>query len=149
MAGTLNPTFSGNCLNRPFQITYPKAHTADIQPSGRLSLILSSKGPLLLVIPDEDDLSLSYALRLAHDLDTFHKLDVEILTDTEANSLLEDGSLGPSNIVIFDGVKKTSFGRQLLGSAKHPLVPPRAYGGGSRGNGTCSFQKQRARDRRW
>ena len=91
-------------------------------------------------------MSLSYALRLAHDLDTFHKLDVEILTDTEANGFLEDGSLGPSNIVIFDGTKKTSFGRQFLGNAQHPLVPLRAYGGGNRGNGTCSFQKQRARD---
>lgn len=89
------------------------------------------------MIPDEDDLSLSYALRLAHDLDTFHKLDVEILTDTEVSNLLEDGSLGPSNIVVFDGAKKTSFGRRLLGGAKHPFVPPRAYGSGNRGNGMC------------
>lgn len=141
MEGTSNPTFSGSCLNSPFQTTYPGDHAADIQPSGRLSLVLSSKGPLLFVIPDEDDPSLSHALRLAHDLDTFHKLDAEILTDTEANSLLEGRSLGPSNIVIFDGVKKTSFGRRLLGGAKHPLVPSRAYGSGNRGNGACPFQK--------
>ena len=125
---------SSSHLSRSSQVTYPKDHVADIQPSGRLSLILSSRGPLLFVIPD-DDLSLSYALRLAHDLDTFHKLDVEILTDTEANGLLDDGSLGPLNIVVFDGVKKTSFGRQLLGGFKHPLLPPRAYRSGGISNG--------------
>ena len=88
------------------------------------------------MIPDGDGLSLSYALRLAHDLDTFHKLDVEILTDAEASGLLEDGSLGSSNIVIFDGPKKTSFGRRLLGGSKHPLLPPRVYRSEVRGNGT-------------
>lgn len=133
-------------LNHPFQITYPRDHVADIQPSGRLSLILSSKGPLLFVIPDEDDLSLSYALRLAHDLDIFHKLDAEILTDTEASGLLEDGSLGSSNIVVFDGAKKTSFGRRLLGGSRHPLLPPRVYRSEIRSSGTCPFGKQQVGD---
>jgi hypothetical protein len=87
------------------------------------------------VIPDEDDLSLSYALRLAHDLDTFHKLDVEILTDTEAGGLLEGGSLGPSNVVIFDGPKKTSLGRRLLGDSKHPPLPTRVYRSDAKSNG--------------
>ena len=119
-----------------FQITYPEDHVADIQPSGRLSLILSSKGPLLFVIPDEDDLSLSYALRLAHDLDTYHKLDVGILTDTEASGLLEDGSLGPSNVVIFDGPKKTSFGQKLLGGSEHTPLSSRVYNNGGESNGT-------------
>ena len=146
MDGAFNSTLFSCHLNRPFQITYPEDHAADIQPSGRLSLILSSKGPLLFVIPDEDDLSLSYALRLAHDLDTFHKLDVEISTDTEASGLLEDGSLGPSNIVVFDGVKKTSFGRRLLGGSKHPLLSPRVYRSGGRSNGMCPFEKQQAGD---
>lgn len=79
------------------------------------------------MIPDEDDLSFSYALRLAHDLDTFHKLDVEILADTEVSRLLEGGSLGPSNIIIFDGPKKTSLGRRLLGGSGHPPLPTRVY----------------------
>jgi len=144
--GTLDLMPSSPHLSRSSQITYPEDHVADIQPSGRLSLILSSKGRLLFVVPDDDDLSLSYALRLAHDLDTFHKLDVEISMDTEANGLLDDGSLGPLNIVVFDGVKKTSFGRRLLGGSKHPLLPPRAYRRGSRSNGMCPFGKQQARD---
>ncbi|KAF9651433.1 hypothetical protein BDM02DRAFT_3091108 [Thelephora ganbajun] len=118
-----------------WRTTFPEDRTADIQPSGRLSLILSSKGPLLFVIPNEDNLSLSHALRLAHDLDTFHKLDVEILTDAEASGLLEGGTLGPSNVVIFDGPKKTSFGRRLLGDSKHPLLPPRVYRSRVKSNG--------------
>lgn len=146
MESTLNSTLLICHLNRPFQITYPENHVTDIQPSGRLSLILSSKGPLLFVIPDEDDLSLSYALRLAHDLDTFHKLDVEILTDVEASGLLEAGSLGPQNIVVFDGVKKTTFGRRFLGGSKHPPLPPNVRRSGSRSNGMYPFRKQQARD---
>ena len=142
----MNTALSSCLLNASFQVTYPEDHVADIQPSGRLSLILSSKGPLLFVIPEEDDLSLSCALRLAHDLDTFHKLDVEILTDIEASRLLEDGSLGPSNIVIFDGPKKTSFGRRLLGGSRHPFLPSRMYRRGVKNDGTCPLGRQRPRD---
>lgn len=129
-------------LNRSFQATYPEDQVPDIQPSGRLSLILSSKAPLLFVIADEDVLSLSYALRLAHDLDTFHKLDVEILTDAEACGLLEGGLLGPSNIVIFDGPKKTSLGQRLLEGSRHPLFPPRVYRRRVETNGACPTTEQ-------
>ena len=129
-------------LNRPRQATYPEDNVPDIQPSGRLSLILSSKGPLLFVIPDEDDLSLSYALRLAHDLDTFHKLDVDILTDAEASNLLESKSLGPSNIVVFDGPKKTSFGRRLLEGSKLPLFPLRVHRGGAKSKGAYPVRER-------
>ena len=87
------------------------------------------------MIPDEDDLSLSYALRLAHDLDTFHKLDVEILTDTEVGGLLEGGSLGPSNMVVFDGPKKTSLGRRLLGGSELPPLPTCVYQSEMKSNG--------------
>ena len=123
-------------LNRPSQTTYPEDRAPDIQASGRLSLILSSRTPLLFVIPDEDDLALSYALRLAHDLDTFHKLDAEVLTDAEACGLLESESLGSSNMVILDGPKKTSFGRRLLKGPNHPLFPPRVCRSRVKSNGT-------------
>ena len=98
------------------------------------------------MIPDEDDLSLSYALRLVHDLDTFHKLDAEILTDTEASGILESDSLGPSNIVILDGPKKTSFGRRLLKRPNHPLFPPRVYGSRVKSNGTSRVREDPAGD---
>lgn len=87
------------------------------------------------MISDEDDLSLSYALRLAHDLDTFHKLDVEILTDTEAGRLLEGGSLGQSNVVIFDGPKKTSLARRLLGGSDHSHLPAGVHRSEVKSNG--------------
>ncbi|KAF9792100.1 hypothetical protein BJ322DRAFT_1027120 [Thelephora terrestris] len=124
-----------------WKISYPEDHVADIQPSGRLSLILSSKGTLLFVVPDEDDLSLSHALRLAHDLDVYHKLDVDILTDTEAGGLLDGESLGPSNVVIFDGPKKTSFGRRILGNSKHSPLPSHAYRSGAKSNGSIFLYK--------
>lgn len=124
------------------QVTYPEDHLADVQPSGRLSLILLSRGPLLFVIPDEDGLSLSYALRLAHDLDTYHKLDVEILTDTEAIRLLEGGLLGPSNVVIFDGRNKTTLGRRLLGGPGHSPLPIRVCQNGAKSNGTSSVPQE-------
>ena len=136
MEGGLCSAFFKYSLNHSFQITYPEDRIPDIQPSGRLSLILSSETPLLFVVADEDALSLSYALRLAHDLDTFHKLDVDILTDSEASGLLEGGSLGPSNIVVFDGPKKTSLGRRLLEGSRQPLFPPRVYRSGAESNGT-------------
>lgn len=98
------------------------------------------------MIPDEDDLSLSYALRLAHDLDTFHKLDAEVLTDAEVSGLLESESLGPSNIVILDGPKKTSFGRRLLEGTNHPLFPPRVYRSRVKSNGASSVRKDPAGD---
>ena len=90
------------------------------------------------MIPDEDEISLSYALRLAHDLDTFHKLDVEILADSEAVGLLDRGLLGASNIVIFDGPTKTTMGERLLGGPERTPLPARAYRRGSKSNGTVS-----------
>ena len=91
------------------------------------------------MIPDEDNLSMSYALRLAHDLDTFHKLDVEILTDSEASGLLESGSLGPSNIVVLDGPKETSFGRRFFEGSRYPLFPSRVYRNGVKSDGACQI----------
>jgi len=98
------------------------------------------------VIPDEDDLSLSYALRLAHDLDTFHKLDAEVLTDAEASGLLESESLGPSNIVVLDGPKKTSFGRRLLKGPHYPLFPLRLYRSRAKSNGASPVREDPAGD---
>lgn len=73
---------------------------------------------MILVIPTPTvhvpNLELSYALRISHDLDIYHKLDSEIIYDTEAVQRYQDGTLGLGNIVILDGPQKTSFGRWLL-----------------------------------
>lgn len=59
-------------------------------------------------------LELSYALRISHDLDIYHKLDCEIIHDTEAIQRHQHGTLGVGNIVILDGPQKTLFGQWLL-----------------------------------
>jgi hypothetical protein len=98
---------------------------ADIQPSGRLSLILSSAAPILLVIPQSSDSSsniqLLYALRISHDLNVYYKLETEIIFDSDAMHRYEEGTLGSANIVVIDGPQKTSFGKWLLLQNKSDL----------------------------
>ena len=108
------PSYS--CL---FKAILPADISPDIQPSGRLSLILNSDAPLSLVIPASTNnpfpnTELSYALRISHDLLTYHKLDAEIINDDEAMRRYQTGNFGTGNIVIMDGPNKTSFGRWLL-----------------------------------
>lgn len=84
-----------------------------IQPSGRLAVILTSPAPLTIVYEAESTSSLSAALRLAAALDGYHKLDTEVIGDTEATRKLGDGSLGSGNLVVLtDG--KGNFAESLL-----------------------------------
>ncbi|KAF5373151.1 hypothetical protein D9758_001792 [Tetrapyrgos nigripes] len=54
------------------------------QLSGRMQTILASKGPIALVIPDvSHDQELSVALRIAHDLHTYHRIDSAIIQSSE------------------------------------------------------------------
>jgi hypothetical protein len=108
------PSYS--CLSKAI---LPADISPDIQPSGRLSLILNSDAPLSFVIPastnnPSPNTELSYALRISHDLLTYHKLDAEIINDDEAMRRYQTGNFGTGNIVIMDGPNKTSFGRWLL-----------------------------------
>jgi hypothetical protein len=97
-----------------------------------MSMILQSPGPIQLVIPDKDDeVSLYAAIRLAHSLDIYHKLDVNIMNAREASSLLENGSLGLSNIVVLGG-KNSSFLKSILALAATPFC---FYDGGLTLNG--------------
>ena len=86
----------------------------DIQPSGRVLNILSSTAPLILVVPSiTSSPTLSAALQIAHDLDTYHKLDSEIIDGSEALKRLETGKLGHGNLVLF-GSGDNSFMTYLL-----------------------------------
>ncbi|KAF7983084.1 hypothetical protein HWV62_24005 [Athelia sp. TMB] len=77
-----------------------KGHKA-VQLSGRMQEILSTSAPLVLVISDEPSShTLSLALRIAHDLNKYHKLDSEILRGSEALALAEANRLGRGNIVV-------------------------------------------------
>lgn len=90
-------------------------HTADVlySPAGRMSKILSSSGPLTVVIPHKTVDIAHTALRLAHDLDVYHKLDAEIIDAHEAQDRLDKGTLGQGNLVIIGGAANV-FTHRLL-----------------------------------
>lgn len=116
---TINLIRFNKNLERKWVAILPADISPDIQPSGRLSLILNSDAPLSFVIPastnnPSPNTELSYALRISHDLLTYHKLDAEIINDDEAMRRYQTGNFGTGNIVIMDGPNKTSFGRWLL-----------------------------------
>ncbi|PCH38714.1 hypothetical protein WOLCODRAFT_97559 [Wolfiporia cocos MD-104 SS10] len=95
--------------------------TPNIQNTGRLSNILNSVAPLLIVIPDNStDRMLSVAGRIAHNLDIYHKLDAEIIFADEALRRLQTGSLGRGNIVAFGDVDN-SFTRHILVDSRTPF----------------------------
>jgi len=67
------------------------------QPYGRAQSILSANGNIDIVIPSlNHSLELSIALRIAHSLLTFHLLDAQILSASEA----EKGQAGGGNMVV-------------------------------------------------
>lgn len=84
-------------------------------------MILQSPGPIQFVVSDDDDgLSLRAAIRLAHSLDVYHKLDVSIVEAHEAVSLLATGTLGSGNIVIVGG-RNNTFLKSMLPAASTPF----------------------------
>jgi len=69
-----------------------------LQSSGRMQTILSSKTPLALVIPDEShSQELSIALRIAHDLHLYHRLDCAIIQSSE---VFTSDTLDGGNVVV-------------------------------------------------
>lgn len=75
-----------------------------MQLSGRSSTILLSPQPIVVVIPHKKDVSAQHAaLRIAHDLEMYHRLDVEIIDAQEAMSRLELNSNRDSNIITIGG----------------------------------------------
>lgn len=76
-----------------------------MQSSGRMQLILESAAPLILVIPDENRIQeLSAALRIAHDLHKFHRIDSEIVLSSEASKRIHDNTMSQGNLVIVGDV---------------------------------------------
>ncbi|KAF8636685.1 hypothetical protein AX17_003490 [Amanita inopinata Kibby_2008] len=87
-------------LDKTWKVTVRMA-SADIQPSGRLQLILSSTGPITIVVPrTSNSHELRVALRIAHDLHLFHKLDSDILDENEALRRFEATAFPAGNIVV-------------------------------------------------
>jgi hypothetical protein len=79
-------------------------------PSGRLQAILNTAGTFTIIIPDSShDAELSVALRLAHDLSSYHKLDAQIMEASAA----EGQGLGDGNIVYIASTMSTAIKRIL------------------------------------
>lgn len=75
-----------------------------------MQAILTSAAPLLIVIPDHGAFNeQSIATRIAHDLSTYHKLDAEIMTASQALKDIKNQSISQGNIVV-------------IGDAGTPLV---------------------------
>ncbi|THH31747.1 hypothetical protein EUX98_g2437 [Antrodiella citrinella] len=90
-------------------------------PTGRLSNILTTLGSINIVIPDAPTPSaLSVAKRIAHDLNLYHKLDTDVLYASEASARLQQGSLGPGNVVVVGG-STNSLAKALLLQHKTPF----------------------------
>lgn len=92
----------------------------DVTPS-RMQDILTSPGPIIFVVPDVmPSRELSVALRIAHDLNLYHRLDAEIILESKALSLLEGERLPCSNLV-FIGTPASSFAWMVLDSQQTPF----------------------------
>ncbi|KAG5718671.1 3',5'-cyclic-nucleotide phosphodiesterase [Termitomyces sp. T112] len=90
-------------------------------PPARLQSILSSNGPISFIISnDTNSRELSIALRLAHDLQIFHRLDSGILRESEVQVHLQDGRL-PSGNLVFIGKQSSAFPRTLLSEKRTPF----------------------------
>jgi hypothetical protein len=92
-----------------------KMTPAPIQPSGRFQLVLSSSAPILLVVPDASSSSheTSIAVRIAHDLHKYHRIDTELITSAEALHRATNDTLDMGNLVIV-GNARDVFTRWLL-----------------------------------
>ncbi|KAI0646781.1 hypothetical protein C8Q79DRAFT_907130 [Trametes meyenii] len=92
----------------------PYAHSAISQtsPSGRIANVLSSIGPLTIVVPTQGpSTELSAALRLAHNLNVYYRLDADIINDEEALDTFGEASFGLGNVIVV-GLGK--FARSVL-----------------------------------
>lgn len=101
-----------------------------------MSNILNTKEPITLIIPDKPpSRTFHAALRIAHDLNLYHKLDAQIIDDAEATQRLESGTLSEGNIVVLGNLqgqfsqntlhqKKTAFEMQnnILYLRRRPII---------------------------
>lgn len=88
-----------------------KVDPVEYQASGRMQAVLATAAPFVLVVPDHvPPHELSITLRIAHDLNKFHKIDSEIIRTSEVWQRCKDGSLGRGNVVIVGG-GQTAFNR--------------------------------------
>ncbi|KAI0637266.1 hypothetical protein C8Q77DRAFT_1051392 [Trametes polyzona] len=91
-------------------------------PHGRIASVLNTDGPLTLVIPKrQQSPELSAALRIAHNLNVYHKLNAEIIDAEEALQRLDTSSLGPGNVVVLDQGSPNTFAKRILAQGRMPF----------------------------
>lgn len=91
-------------------------------PTGRISNVLSSTGPITIVVPSRSPSpELSAALRIAHNLNVYHKLDTVIVDDHEAALAVRDGSLASGNFVVLSQGKLGGFAASLVSKSATPF----------------------------
>ncbi|KDQ60583.1 hypothetical protein JAAARDRAFT_76873 [Jaapia argillacea MUCL 33604] len=96
--------------NRTWMLDRSNDASLRLQASGRFSAIFTSNASLVLVVPSStlESRALSVALRVAHDLALFHKLDVDILSDSEIMEKVRGDALGGGNVIVI-GQPGTAF----------------------------------------
>lgn len=89
-----------------------------MHPPSRIQTILTSAAPINLLAANEMIAeNLSVALRIAHDLHLYHKLDSEIVTESVALHRSQHGSWTAGNIV-FIGTASSPFAKLVLQEGK-------------------------------
>lgn len=102
-------------------IVRQKAHIQASVPPGRVQNIFDTAAPLAIIIPAETTIQaryLSAGRRIAHNIDTYLKLDSEIILDTAALDLLNKNENLESlrgNLIILGG-HENALSRCLLGT---------------------------------
>ena len=102
---------------------YPLFDVKTTTPTGRILNVLNSTGPFTIVVPSRSpSAELSAALRIAHNLNVYHKLDAEVITEGEAAVRLRDGSLASGNLVVLGSGDLGAFATSILKEAKTPFA---------------------------
>ena len=95
--------------------------TTTTHPSSRIQAILTSTVPIQIVVPERGPTrELSAALRLAHTLDVYHKLHVDIVDSAEALNNIRDGTFSPGNVIVIGGVT-TPLVQHILAAKRTPF----------------------------
>lgn len=93
-------------------------HLTIRHPPSRIQTILTSPAPITLLAANEMIAeNLSVALRIAHDLHLYHKLDSEIITESVALHRSQHGSW-PAGNVVFIGTASSQFAKLVLQEGK-------------------------------
>ncbi|KAH9946364.1 uncharacterized protein BXZ73DRAFT_37690 [Epithele typhae] len=100
---------------------YSPSSTITIARTGRIANFLTTHAPFTIVAATNVPSQLSSALRIAHDLNIYHKLDAEIIDDDEATRRLRDGQLGAGNIAVLSIGATGPFATALLEQKKTPF----------------------------